>query len=242
MNLCTGADVIDYAGLWPTRIAAALMSLCFVAFVAQPALADGGGLYLGASAGYTLSSYRRADLDDAVIESLAGSGYTFAPSSSSVRKGQPPWSVDLGYQFSSYFGLEASYLELGTLKYASAGTATSIVGNGPAEVNVKIESRGPALALVGVLPLTNDWSFETRLGVYEGKTFTEFADTIIGTPNSGADSKTSASLLASLGGSCVLAGHWVLHLDYTHLNRLDEKVLTKSFNVDLLTAGLSYAF
>lgn len=235
-----GADVTDYAGLLPAPIAcAALVSLCLGA---PPAVADGGGLYLGASGGYTLSSYRHADLDSALVQSFAGSGDTLVLSGSSIRNEHAPWSVDVGYRFSAFFGLQASYLELGTLKYAGAGTASSLFGSIPVTVSLDIRSRGPALALVGALPLTNDWGLDARLGVYEGKTVTEFAVTSNGTPNSGSDSKTSASLLAGLGTSYVLGGHWVLHLDYTHLNKLDEKVLTKSFNVDLLTAGVAYAF
>jgi opacity protein-like surface antigen len=222
----------------PARLTGVALSL--LCLVTQPAVAGGGGFYVGASAGYTLSSYRRADLDNAVVENLAGGGYTVTLTDSSDRYGQPPWSVDVGYQISSYFGLEASYLELGTLKYASSGTATS--PSGPAAVNLNIRSRGPALALVGTLPLTNDWGIRARLGVYEGKDTTNFSVSVSGNSNSGSDSRTSATLLAGLGVSYVLASHCVLHLDYTHLNQLGEKVLTKSFNADLLTAGVAYAF
>ena len=229
-----------YAGLLPAPLAS--LALLSVGLLTQPAVADESGPYLGASTGYTLTSYRRSDLDNAVIGNVAGGGYTLALSGSSDRYGQPPWSLDLGYQFSSYFGLEASYLDLGTLKYASAGTETSIVGGGSFAVDLSIRSRGPALAVVGTLPLTNDWRVETRLGAYEGKTTTEFVSTFNGTPNSGSDSKASTTLLASLGASYVLAAHWVLHVEYTHLNHLGEKVLSQSFNVDMVTAGVDYAF
>ena len=230
----------NYPRLLPAPLAG--LALLSLGLVVQPALADDGGLYLGASAGYTLSSYRRAELDNAVIGNFAGVGYTLTLSSSSDRYGKSPWTVDVGYQFSSYFGLEASYLDLETLKYASAGSATAFGGGGPTAVDLSIRSRGPALALVGALPLTNFWTLQARLGAYEGKTSTRFATNVNGTPDSGSDSKASATLLASLGTSYVLASHWVLHLDYTHLNKLGEKILTKSFNVDLVTAGIAYAF
>jgi opacity protein-like surface antigen len=210
--------------------------------VPQPAAADGGALYLGAGAGYTLSTYRQADLDNAVINTFAASGYTLALSSSSVQNQHTPWSVDVGYRFSTYFGLEAAYLELGTLNYASAGTATSILGGAPATTSLSIRSHGPALAFVGVLPLTDAFGLEARLGAYEGKTVTQFAVTVGGTPSSGTDSQTSASLLAGVGTSYIVAAHWVVRLGYVHLNQLGEKTLGKSFNVDLLTAGVDYVF
>jgi OmpA-OmpF porin, OOP family len=224
----------------PAPMAAAAM--LFSTLLTQPAVADDGGLYVGASLGYTLSTYHRSDLNNALIGTFAGAGYTLVLDTSSVHDEQRPWSLDIGYRFSRYLALEASYLELGTLKYAGGGTETSYFGRAPITVDLNIKSRGPALALVGVLPMTNDWNLEARLGAYEGKTLTQYVTTVDTTPTSGHDSKSSASLLADIGASYILNAHWVLRLDYIHLNQLGEKILSKSFNVDLLTAGVTYAF
>lgn len=231
----------DYARLSAARIAGtALLSFCLLA---PAAWADVSGLYLGASAGYTLGTYRHADLDSALSDGFTQAGYSLVLSSSSVQNEHTPWSVDVGYRFSSYFGLEASYLELATLNYAAAGTANAFLGgSAPATAELSIKSRGPALALVGVLPLTNEWSLQGRLGAYLGKTTTPFVVTVNGTSSSGTDSTSSASLLAGLDASYVVAAHWVVRLGYTHLNHLPEKSLGQSFNVDLLTAGVDYFF
>jgi opacity protein-like surface antigen len=207
------------------------------------ALAD-GGLYLGASGGYTLDSYHRADLNDALVENFAASDYTLVLHGASLHEQGTPWALEVGYRFSSYFGLEASYLELSSLRYQGAGTATPQFGGsgGKVAVNLDIKSRGPTLAFVGMLPLTNQWNLEARLGAYEGKTLTDYAASVIGASSSGVESQTSASVLASVGTQYVIAPHWVVRLDYTRLNSLGEKLLDKSFNVDLVTAGVFYAF
>ncbi len=219
----------------------AALALLPLLLSAAPAVAD-GGLYLGASGGYTLDSYRRTDLNSALVGNFAASDYQLVLSSASLRDQGTPWALEAGYRFSSYFGLEASYLELGSLRYAASGTATSQFGGGKTDVDLDIKSRGPALALVGTLPLTNDWNVEARLGAYEGKTITAFAADVAGTRSSGSESQTSASLLASVGAQYIVSAHWLVRLDYTHLNSLGEKLLGQSFNVDLLTAGVLYAF
>jgi opacity protein-like surface antigen len=220
-------------------VAAATLSLLLSV---HPALADDGGLYVGANLGYTVSTYHHADLDRALVDLFNGAGYTAALSGSSVHNEHAPWSVKVGYQVSPYFGLEASYIELGTLKYATSGIATSAFGSAQLAVNLNIKSSGPAVALVGALPMTNHWDFEARLGAYEGKTKTESTVTIDTSTSSAIDTRTSTSLMAGIGAAYVADPRWILRLDYTRLNQLGEKALSKSFNVDLLTAGVSYAF
>jgi opacity protein-like surface antigen len=224
----------------PATIAAATL---FVALPAQPARADDGGLYLGANLGYTLDTYRHADLNSALIEQFASAGDHLTLSSSSLRDARDPWSVDLGYRFSSYFGVEASYLQLGTLEYGARGKETGFLGSStPLATSINIKSRGPAVALVGMLPMTYDWNLDARLGVYEGKTLSQYVTASNAGGFRGSDSTTSATLLASVGTSYVVGGHWMLCLDYIRLNQIGEKLVSKSFNVDLLTAGVTYTF
>lgn len=222
--------------------AIAALTLLAAGLRAPTAHADEGGVYVGADAGYTLDSYRHADLNSAVVASLASSGEDLVLCCSQVHDKETPWDVDAGYRFSRYLGLEASYVQLGTVRYSALGTEKSLFGSGPLAVALNIKSRGPALALVGTLPLSNNLELAVRLGDYEGKTITDFFAKGSGGSNSGSDSKTSASLMGGIGMDYIVAAHWVVRLDYTHFNSLGEKILSRSFNVDLLTAGINYAF
>jgi opacity protein-like surface antigen len=91
--------------------------------------------------------------------------------------------------------------------------------------------------------MSNAWEVDARLGVYEGKTSTGIT-TIVGKnpPYPGSDSKTSASLVLGVGGSYTVSEHLALRLDYVRLNQVSDKIFGRAFNVDFVTAGLTYAF
>jgi OmpA-OmpF porin, OOP family len=207
------------------------------------AAADGlDGLYLGANAGYTLSTYSHAALDDALVSTFDSAGDDLTLHASFAHSKQVDWSADIGYMFAPEFGIEASYLDLGTLNYFARGTVKTESGSVPTSVHLDISSRGPTLALVAVLPMTNEWSVNARLGAYESRTASDATTAIDGSVSPSSESETSTALLAGAGTTYALGAHWVLRLHYEYLDQVKEKLLGKSFNVNLLTAGVAYAF
>jgi hypothetical protein len=224
-------------------LTAAGSALSMGAFSA-PAMADDSGFYIGANVGRVLSTLRRSDLDNGITAAFGGPAAGFALGSSSVHKAHAMWSADVGYMLSPNVGVEASYIDLGTLKYSAAATQPSNSGTGssPVAVNLDIRSHGPALALVGVLPMSNSWELDARAGAYEGKTITSFLSVLQTGTNIGTMSKTSTSLLAGFGGSLTLTSHCTVRLDYVRLQHLNEQVLGRSFNVDLLSTGVNFVF
>jgi OOP family OmpA-OmpF porin len=208
------------------------------------AMADDSGFYVGANIGRVLSTYRHTDIDNGVIAAFGGADNGFVLGNSSVQKEHVMWMADIGYMASRNFGIEASYLHLGSLAYSSAGTEPSTSGTGTSatSVNFNIKSRGPALAALGVLPMSNWWEIDARVGAYEGKTTTTFASAIGVNTKSGALSKTSTSLLAGAGTALVVSSHCTLRVDYTRLEHIKEEALGRAFNVDLLTAGVAFVF
>lgn len=204
---------------------------------------EAGGLYVGGNFGYTLSTYTRSALDDALVSTFSSAREDLRLDATFVHSKQAVWSADVGYMVSAYLGIEASYLDLGTLRYFARGTVTAPPpAAGPLSATVDITSRGPTLALVGALPMTNDWSVNARVGAYEGKTTSDFTTVVAGSANPGSESETSTALLAGAGTSYVLGAHWLLRLDYVYLDQIKEKLFGKSFNVNLVTAGVAYAF
>lgn len=227
------------------RVAAASVIAVICLALTPPAVAsDDSGFYVGANVGRILSTYKRADLDNGVINAFGGSDAGFALSSSSVQKDHFMYSADVGYMLTRNLGIEASYLYLGGLRYSSSGTQPATSGNGDADViaDVKVRSHGPALALVGSLPMSNIWEVDARLGAYEGKTTSTYFSAFESETNPGKLSKTSTSLMVGIGTALTLTSHCVVRLDYLRLEHLDEQVFEKSFNVDLVTVGLAYVF
>lgn len=214
-----------------------------VCLSSTPAMADDTGLYFGANVGRLLSTYRRADLDNAVINDFGGADSGLVLGTSSLQKDHVIWKADIGYMASRYFGIEASYLHLGSLAYSASGTQ-SLENNSTSavSVNLDIKSRGPALSVVGVLPMTNSWEIDARLGAYEGKTTTTFASAVDVNTRSGSLSKTSSSLLAGFGTALTLTSHCAVRLDYIRIQQVKEAALGQSFNMDLVTAGVVFVF
>ena len=84
---------------------------------------------VAANYGGTLRSYGSGEIDEAANVELDGAATIV---SSQARKNKPIWSAAVGYLFESGFGIEGSYLDLGTLKYrgTGSGTASSSVDSG----------------------------------------------------------------------------------------------------------------
>jgi hypothetical protein len=208
----------------------------------EPAAADETGVYIGANVGRLLSTYRRTDLDNALTAAFGGTDSGFLLGPTSIRKSHAIWSADIGYMASRYVGIEASYLDLGTLDYSSFATISAAAGTQSVAVKADIESRGPVLAVIGVVPMTDSWDMAARIGAYRGRTHTDFTSNVDMDTNSGSLSETSTSLLASVRGSYIVSSHCTIRLDYIRIEHVGEKLFERSFNVDLVTAGLSYVF
>jgi opacity protein-like surface antigen len=217
-----------------TRTAAVIAGVV----LGQAAAADDGGLYLATSYGDALRTYKRSEIDRNVNAALDG---RVTVDTSKSESNKPIWSASVGYMFSPNFGIEASYLDLGKLKYRAHGSGD------PSDIeslslNFETKSHGPVLALVWALPMGNNWGVNGRIGAYHVKSTTESVliaddDTIPTTQKA-----TSTSLIAGVGASLILSTHLAVRLDYLYINKVKEQLLEKSFGVQLVTAGLAYVF
>lgn len=225
--------------LGPIAVAGALLAMLWSG---RAMAQEGGAVYVGGNYAYTLTTYDRSALNDALTNAVAASGAGLALKASYLDSKQISWSADVGYMVSPYFSIEASYLDLGTLKYFARGTESSIFASASFATRVDITSRGPTLALVGVAPMTNDWYLNARVGAYESKTTSDVRSVIDGNVLVGSDSESSTDVLAGAGTAYVLGAHWIFRLDYLYLNQIKEKLLGKPYSVNLLTAGVAYTF
>jgi len=109
--------------------------LIFILPLSQQSLAD-SGWYVGGSLGKT---YVDENID----------GVQFTADSMSFR-------LSGGYEFNDYFGVEASYLDLGTLK--------DTVDVGGQMIPVATTARGYSLAATGRLPISQRFAAKGRIG------------------------------------------------------------------------------
>ncbi len=223
-------------------LAPAIAASCIIS---STALADDGGFYVGGTVGRVITTYSHNDLDAQIDAAFGGSDGGFTLNSTEYRKSHFAWSGNIGYMFSPNLGIEASYFNLGSLNYSAAGSlASSNPANAASEVNVDVtlKSSGPALAVVGVLPMSNIWSVNARLGAYEGKTKTSFVSTVDTDTTSGQESDKSTSVLGGVGATVAVTNFLLLRVDYLRIQRLKDNLFERTFNVNLVTAGVEFAF
>jgi opacity protein-like surface antigen len=149
--------------------------------------------------------------------------------------------ADAGYWFGEHFGFDAAFLHLGELTYRVAETLKTSTGDEPIDTAATVSSRGPAIALLGRLPLTDALEVDMRVGDYLGKstrtTRLEF-NSIFGTSTQSA---TKSSLLVGAGGGYTFGEHWTVRVDYILISQAGDTSVGR-FNVDLATAGVTFTF
>jgi opacity protein-like surface antigen len=221
------------------RAALAMMSL---GILAAPAMADETGFYVGANALSLLSTYRRTDIDRAFTSALTETGSSFTMGPSSVERAHYSWQVNFGYMLTRNFGVEASFLDLGKFHYSGFGSTTADGSPSEVHLDLDVRSHGPALAAVGVLPMTNFWDLEARVGAMQAKTKSSFSTLVGDGSHSGDFSENSTVVMASIGTAFTVTPHIVLRVDYLRLQHIKEKALDRGFNVDGAGAGVAYVF
>jgi opacity protein-like surface antigen len=203
---------------------------------------DSTAVYIGGSFGRARSSYNTGLFDAQYQSEAAASGDTLGLTGRAIERGSYVWWGDAGLYFTPYIALEAAYLHLGDIKYRSTGELNIGGDEKPTSTSAQVTSRGPALSLMGRLPLTDWIEIDLRLGDYIGKTLYE-NDISVNAQNVSLEaSKTTSSLLAGAGVAYTFAGHWSVRLDYLRVEKTGDSVTNGKFSVNLATAGISVTF
>jgi len=113
--------------------------------------------YVGLSGGESRSQANSSDLSSA----LSNNGLT--PLSSSLDDSDTGWKLYLGYQFNPNFAVEAGYIDFGKFNF-SATTAGGSLGGDMKSKN------GGFIDVLGIIPLSNNFSIFGKLGGYSVKT------------------------------------------------------------------------
>ena len=219
-----------------TTSTAALLAV--LGMSSTPAVAEENGVYLVANYGRAPKLLPHSDLDEALVGVFHQS---LTIESSSVRK-QDTWSAGVGYRMGQNFAIEATYLHLGKLHYEASGTTDQSGSTQATHLDLDTKTSGPSLALVWSLSIWNDWGLDARAGVYRGTTSTQAVNTVGESAVPFSVSTRATSPFLGLGGSYIVTEHLIARLDYAHLNGVKEKAFDKSFNADVVTAGITYEF
>jgi opacity protein-like surface antigen len=205
------------------------------------AVAADSGAYIGALVGYSSVDISKSDWDAAALDafsSLPGGTLT----STSLDKNSTGYGVTVGYQFMKYVAIEAYYLDLGKAKGTATGTALNVDVTVPLSITGEFKSKGPAAAIVGILPFGENFAVDGRVGVYYGKTEVSLSASSNGVTVGDSISKEKSSLMAGIGASYAFNNNWSVRLDYMYFDKVGDKNTTGEANVNLAALGVRFQF
>lgn len=134
-----------------------------------------------------------------------------------------------------YAAVELNYLNLGTLKESDTFSLFP-PGSGTLQINRELETRGPSVSALGILPLLDQWSVYLRAGVL-------FADMELSSSLSGSSSSItfgSDSFLWGAGTQFDWGKHWSVRVDFQRFDSVGEKNGAGRADIDLLSLGVLF--
>jgi hypothetical protein len=214
-----------------------------------PALAADRGFYFGASVG-------RAEEDPESIGSNFAIGlfpptvWHIEPTRVDVDDSDVAWGATVGYRINRHVAAEVEYIDFGTADIAEHYDLASILPNlpgfpigtpvliSPAELTRTYSSRvkGPALSVLGSLPLGETWDVFLRAGVL-------FADREIRIGQSiGLNGNTFGSTvwLAGAGVDWSFANRWAVRAEYQHTGKLERNFLIGETELERLSLSVLF--
>jgi hypothetical protein len=200
------------------------------------------GLYVGGNFGAARSDYNTAFVDDQFQRAAAGDGDNLKIRSSTAHRDGDAWWVDAGYLPWAYVGFDAAFFHLPEVTHRSSGTLAGPAASLPLITTATVTSHGPALSLVGRVPLAESLEVNLRLGDYFGKTTLTTGYELDAAYSSSPQSATKSSLLIGVGGAYTFAGHWSLRLDYLRLNKAGDGTTVGTYSMNMATAGVEFIF
>jgi opacity protein-like surface antigen len=200
-----------------------LSIVAIAALVAPPVFAaEISGFYLGADAGVTRADTRKNNFDQVV-------GVPTEVSTLDDR--DTTYGITAGYRVDSWLAVEASYLDLGQVKYE----LTQEAPGGPGSAT--IEPSGLALSALVIGDMGNVDLF-ARVGVFYADTDYRLSDQ----SGSNSFSDSTEEFFWGLGGNYQFADRWSARIEYRNFDKVGDSSSPVTADVNTLTLGIVYTF
>jgi len=218
-----------------------LALLTLAALASSPALAAERGFYAGLDLGQASYDLDRRDIDSQIVDAFDSLGLAVLSSSSSTSEDGFTYGITLGYQILPYLAVEASYVDLDDAEYRGGATVTDGVATADFRTQVTTESSGPALSVLGILPLPRNWEVYARAGVYFSSTDVTARLSSGDVVFAASDSSNSEEFLwgAGVGYS---RDQWTVRLDYQQYTDVGDEDVLGEVNVDRIAFSALYRF
>ena len=185
------------------------------------------GPYIGANVGTTRAKFN----NDSVNSTLAGQGFTV--NSMTEGNGSTGYKLFGGYQLNRNFAVEGGYFDLGRFNY---GLNTTPVGTFTSDTRV----RGLNLDLVGILPLTEQFSVFGRAGAAYAQSRANFSRTGALPLTNSPTSRNDTNLKVGIGMQYAITEALALRAELERY-RISDPIRNRG-NIDMASIGLVYRF
>ena len=190
-----------------------LAVVALATLVAVPAHAAERGFYAGLDAGQYAYDLDTNGVARQITDGLAGMGLTTSNPRSDTSEDGFTYGVVIGYQLLPYLAIEAAYVDLGNAEYKYGATVSDGTTTADVRASATIDSAGPTLSALGILPFGKGWEVYGRIGGYYGSNDTKLRVTVDGTEQSASDDSSSTSFV--WGGGIGYTREWyTVRLDY----------------------------
>jgi opacity protein-like surface antigen len=145
----------------------------------------------------------------------------------------------IGFQFSEYFAAEATYLDMGTVAYESAGVIQDQDGQYNSEMFINAKTKGPLLSGIAIWPMGDRWALDARAGMFFGKAKLRAALAVNGVfigQLSNSDNKNA--IMVGAGVNWSMSPGTAIRLGYTRL----KDAMIDRYDVSSFTFSLKYAW
>ena len=185
------------------------------------------GPYIGANVGTTRAQFN----NDSINSTLAGQSLTVT--SRTEDNSSTGYKLFGGYQLNRNFAVEGGYFDLGRFNYA---LSTTPLGTFTSDTRV----RGLNLDLVGILPLTDQFSVFGKVGAAYAQSRANFTRTGAMPLSSSSTGRNDTNLKVGLGMQYAITEALAVRAELERY-RISDPVRNRG-NIDMASIGLVYRF
>jgi OmpA-OmpF porin, OOP family len=199
------------------------------------------GFYLGGSVGGATHDVGNGGAQGTILVGIGGLGVFQVPRASLDTDDESTgWRGLAGYRFNRYLAAELEYLDFGTSEIHETYVVEDVLPfPGPPltiEQNFKSDVSGPAVSMLGKLPVGQQFELFLRAGVL-------FADSKVRMEQRLRPSSVTYSDRVLIGGVGVdwnFAGRWSARLEYQHSKNIEPNLDIGESHVELVSLGVLF--
>jgi OOP family OmpA-OmpF porin len=204
------------------------LAAILTAFAAAPAVAHEGAYIVG-SVGQAYFDINKGDIDNA----LTSAGLTGF--SSSLKKSDTAYKLELGYKYNQNLAVEVGYVDLGKATYTASLSGVT--------ANASVKPSGFKAAVVGILPIDKSFSVFGKVGAIAAKVDASVLATGPGGSLSLSDSSTKGKATWGFGATYNINNMVGIRAEFEQFVKLgDTNTTGKTADVNLINVGIVVGF